>query len=156
MNYALSGDQITAFLLSLLLGAVLCTLYDFIRVLHKLFLKGFAEVFVTDVLFWLFSAIVSFCFLIIFCKGYVRGYIIFGEAVGFCACRLTLSKPVYSVFFKIAYAFSQLITRVSKFISNAFDRFEKIFQKCQKALKKYLKLCLRLLYNCKPKKKKEL
>ena len=54
--------QIVTFLLSLALGAVLCLFYDILRVLHMTSVNGFAEVIVSDLIFWLVAAMATYCF----------------------------------------------------------------------------------------------
>lgn len=154
MNYALSDKQTVSFLLSLLLGAFICIIYDVIRVLHKTVLKGFLEIFVTDILFWLFSAFITFCFLIIYCNGYIRWFVLAGETIGFFVCRITLSRLIFPLFLKIGIIIIAIKSFLSRALSRVFVFIEKNFVKCLKAVKKHLQLMIRLLYNCKPKKRK--
>ena len=52
MGYVDVSHQAVTFLLSVILGSVLCLIYDIFRVIHKLYINGFFEVLVTDLLFF--------------------------------------------------------------------------------------------------------
>ena len=87
-----TSEQVITFVLSIGLGFLFCLLYDILRVFHRLWLKGFFEVLVSDILFWAVLSVVTFCFLIIRCQGSVRAYVMLGQAVGFLVARITISK----------------------------------------------------------------
>lgn len=147
MGYIDVSAEAVTFLLSLALGAVLCVLYDVVRVLHCVSVRGFFEVLVTDILFWIFAAFLTFCFLILRCQGTVRGYVIFGAALGFFIVRITISKyfmigvtAVLRFLRKIYGAFSGMLRRMLAPVS-------KMLKKIQIVLKKVLKDRIKLLYN---------
>ncbi len=147
MGYIDVNFQIVTFLLSISLGVVLCLFYDIVRVMHKLFAKGFFEVFIIDLLFWVLASFLTFCFLIIRCQGTVRGYVLFGALIGFIAVRLTISK-IFLIVFEKFYCFSRkiinLFVLLFKFLVSPLC---KIVKKIQILTKKVLQDKVILLYN---------
>lgn len=75
-------------------GALLGVWYDILKSIRLSFKLPFLAVFALDLLFFIVAAAVTFCLLLVRCRGYVRGFVIFGECVGFAVLRLTLSKPI--------------------------------------------------------------
>lgn len=147
MGYIDVTQQMLTFALSVLLGVVLCFIYDIVRALHRIVLKGFFEVLICDILFWVTSAVLTFCFLIIRCNGMVRGYVLFGEAVGAVITHYTLSRLWLIILLKI---FS-VLAWVKRVLTLVFIKvslpFKKIFKKIIKTLKKVLQHKWGLLYN---------
>lgn len=135
-----TNAQIINFLMSIVLGFVVCLLYDFLRALHKTTLKGFVEVLITDTLFWLFSAFLTFCFLIIRCNGIFRGYVIFGMLLGFIAFRSLISSFVLRFF----VFFIGILLGIFHFISS---KIRYILVSINKYLKKYLFIIKKVLHN---------
>ncbi len=133
-----TNEQVMTFVLSMGLGFLFCLLYDILRVFHRLWLKGFFEVFVSDILFWFVLSVVTFCFLIIRCQGSVRGYVLIGQLLGFSVARITVSR-----------FFVKALTGIFTIISNSFHRFGgvigKNLLKCEKNLKKLLNKAKKLL-----------
>lgn len=141
------GEQVETFVLSFALGAIICFVYDFIRALHKTLLKGFTEVLVTDILFWLSFAILTYLFLIIRCSGIVRGYVLCGLFLGFIALRITVSRYVlkfFSFFLKILVAILHFVSDKLRLILLSFDKYLK---KVVFAVKKVLHNLIKVMYN---------
>ena len=147
MGYIDVSYQAVTFLLSVVLGAVMCLLYDVLRALHKRMLKGFFEVFVSDILFWSIAAVITFCFLVIRCNGYVRGFVIVGQVIGFSAIRLTLSRYFLAGIDWIMSVFSGIFRFVWRFVAKIFRILKNILKKILKYAKKYLQPKCKLLYN---------
>lgn len=141
------SSQIITFLLSVVLGAILCVFYDFFRVLHKISLKGFAEVIVTDLIFWCVAALATYCFLLIRCLGQVRFYVLFGLLLGFIIVRLTFSPLILKFFGLVFKVFGALFSLFSRIIHAVFDPLKKIFKNLLFIVKKFLQDKLCLLYN---------
>lgn len=147
MGYIDVSYQAVTFLLSTVLGAVMCLLYDILRALHKRTLKGFFEVFVSDLLFWSIAAMLTFCFLIIRCNGNVRGFVIVGQAIGFVAVRLTLSRYFLAGINWIMSVFSCIFRWIGRFIAKMFRIPKNILKKILKYAKKLLQHKCKLMYN---------
>lgn len=139
--------QGVTFLLSILLGFLLCFFYDIVRVLHSIFLKGFLEVLVTDLLFWFSAAILTFCFLIIRCGGVVRGFVLFGILIGFILLRITLSKFLIKFITSVFKLIYKIVHFIKAFLRRIFVPVNKYFKKIVTDLKYVLQHRIILLYN---------
>ncbi len=89
--------QIQAFLLSLAIGVVIGVLYDLFRILRLCFTDHKAVVVIQDILFWSVSAVLSFLFVFVVNNGAFRGYLAFGELLGFALYYFTLGALIYRV-----------------------------------------------------------
>ena len=139
--------QAVTFLLSLALGAVLCLFYDILRVLHMTSVNGFAEVIVSDLIFWLVAAMATYCFLLIRCLGQIRLYVLFGILVGFLIVHFTVSSIFMKIMrsvFKALYAVIGFIKKILLFVFSPIMRFLK---KLSFKVKKFLQDKAGLLYN---------
>ena len=125
MWFSLS-DQTVYFLASIALGAVLAAAYDLLRALRMLLRSGRGAVMVMDILFFALCGVITSMFALPFNKGNVRGFIVFGEAGGFLAYRLTLG----SIFGKIHAAVSRLLRQ---FIRKIGEKLKKIYDFLLKA-----------------------
>ncbi|MBQ0110722.1 MAG: spore cortex biosynthesis protein YabQ [Oscillospiraceae bacterium] len=113
--------QPTVFLFSLLLGAALCVCYDIIRLLKRGIKMHTAVVFALDILYALFAAIVTFCFMLVCSGGVIRWFIILGEIIGFVIFRV---------------AFSPLFGFISKYFTFLCNFLKKYLKRCLKSLAK--------------------
>ena len=126
MGISLSA-QTAYFLWSLVLGAALGVLYDVIRAARMVLRAGKIHVLISDVVFFAVCGVITSLFALPFNKGNVRGFILFGEAVGFLAYRLTLGAvmgKVYAFLSRVLLSFVQKIRR----------NLEKIFNYLLKAM----------------------
>lgn len=139
--------QVTTFILSICLGAVICFIYDIFKAMHLTFLKGFLEVLVTDLMFWLISGVLTYLFLIIRCNGIVRAYVLCGIVLGFCSLRLTISKFLV----RFLCVVGNIIMSILHFISNKFKvillSINKYLKKVKNAVKKVLQKSFKVMYN---------
>ncbi len=117
------ADQLTSFLMSVVLGCILCFLYDVLRAARKNGFDSFWAVFLTDVLFWVLSAFITFVFLISRTNGELRGYVFVGELCGFLLCRVTFSR----LFFFLLCLFLKKIVQVKDFFEKYTAAFYRIF-----------------------------
>lgn len=129
MEFSLAS-QTVYFLYSILFGVILSALYDVVRVLR---LSGFTklwQIVLTDIMYFVFCALLTFLFSLPFNKGSVRYFVIFGEAVGFILYRYTLGEVMTSVYrflirlihkifeksLKIVMFFSNKLLKANKFV----------------------------------------
>lgn len=101
-------ELFTAFLYSLITGYILGLIYEPVRFFHLAFSKSACAYFITDTLFMVFCALVTFFFSLSMLEGRVRGFVIIGEIAGFSAYRFSLRyvfdliyKPIIKIFKKI-------------------------------------------------------
>lgn len=112
-------DQTVYFLASIAMGAALAAVYDILRALRMLSRCGRAGLMVTDILFFAFCGVVTSLFALPFNKGSVRAFIVFGEAAGFLAYRLTLG----SIFGKIYAAAARILRHITRKICEILKIF---------------------------------
>ena len=120
MGISLSA-QTAYFLWSLVLGAALGVLYDVIRAARMVLRAGKIHVLISDVVFFAVCGVITSLFSLPFNKGDVRAFILFGEAVGFSAYRLTLGSvmgKVYAFFAKKIRSFVQKIRKILQIFFN--------------------------------------
>lgn len=150
------GQAIT-FALSLALGGVLCTFYDVLRAIRKAGINSFWSVFLTDIIFWVVSAFVTFIFLISRTNGEIRGYVLIGEIFGFVIFRISISKILFSVFLFLLVNVKKIYMLMAKNFYCLYYKSETIFikiwlimvkktKRVGKTIKKLLKNRGKLLY----------
>lgn len=147
MGYIDVSQEVATFFLSLLLGAFICFLYDLVRALHKLFLKGFLEVLVTDILFWAVASVLTFSFMILRCMGNIRGFVLFGILLGFLAVRFTASRYIYSIYLFVFLKFNHFYIFFSRKIHFVLGKIIYFMKKYIIVIKKLLQDNILLLYN---------
>lgn len=134
-----AAGQGISFLLAFLTGAALCLYYCFFKALRQV--HGFSKtaVFFQDIFFWLTCAVVSYCFFILRSAGQIRGFGYLGQALGFIAFRLLLSK--YAV--KLLAFPLRLGCRIISVLGVGARRFRDCFTGiCEKAAH-FAKKCLK-------------
>ncbi len=146
-------DQLQTFGLSLILGLLLCMLYDIIRAYRAVGKPTVFAVFVEDIAFWIVCAFITFMFFLARTRGEIRGYVLVAELIGFIICRLTVSRllhiPMVFVFRMLAHIkrFSERIfTLCADFVNTLCEKSLKIIKYGAKRLKKLLKSIGGLLY----------
>lgn len=87
-----SIDQGNAFINALLLGGLLCFIYDIFRLDRIVFNRSIFTVFIEDVVFWVISAFLTFCMLLITTNGQIRFFAFLAMTLGFIIYRCTISK----------------------------------------------------------------
>lgn len=113
------SNQVFTFLLSILLGFVFCILYDFLRSIRKAGFNSYIATLITDIIYWVIIAFVTFLFLLARTNGEIRGYVLISALLGFIAFRLTLSKLLFGTLCFVM----RFTVKVVRFIHNAFYRF---------------------------------
>lgn len=142
--------QILSFSRSLVLGILLCVLYDFIKSLRLTVNFSAIAIFLQDIAYSCIAAFVTFLFLLSVTNGEMRGYVIVGIVSGFVLSRFTLSRLI-GKFLKIIFGgIKMLFGGFLRWFYLKFDRLcEKIIKICKKTLKsvkKLLKNLMNLLY----------
>lgn len=103
-------NQVTVFLWTIMIGAILGFVFDFFRILRR---KGNTKdimVYLQDVVFWLIVTIVIIVSTFLINDGELRGYMLFGYILG-------------AVFYILL--FSNFIRKTFSFL---FDSIEKVFK----------------------------
>lgn len=152
-----SLKQLENFGFSVLLGALLCFLYDIIFSVRHVNRFSWLKTFVCDILFWIISALLVYCFLLATVNGEVRWYLLFGAGVGFLIIRVSFTKIIRRVlcglltilrrlYTRINSLTKNIITKVNVILHNIFNKIASFFKKCLKLGKKLLKKGIHMLY----------
>ena len=131
--------QLTTFVLALLFGIAYSLLYDIFKTFHLKFLSGFWSVFISDIIYWFILLVATYSFLLIFCNGSVRAYVLFAHALGFILCRLTLSKPFLKICLFAVFLVEKIITYVSIPFAILCRLMSKLYEKLIDFSKKIVK-----------------
>lgn len=146
--------QTAVFFHSLLLGAALGCFYDLFRITRIAFLIPAPLVLVEDLLFFLFSSIVLFGFMLENSFGQIRYFILLGVALGWIVYYNTVGSVVIKCSARIiravraALAFlGRPLVRMGRKAGRAKRKFEKSAQNTWLRVKIGLKSRWSLLYN---------
>ena len=83
-------------------------------------------------------SLITFSFLVLRCKGEVRAYVLFGQAVGFIITRISISKLFYHIFTLILKVFRRIFEFFGSNVRKAIKCLEKNIKKSLKYIKKVL------------------
>lgn len=142
MTYLVSlPEQLGTFAYALGFGFFLGIFYDLFRAVRMLFSNGKKAFFAADVLFALFAAFLTFLFTLTVTSGSIRGYVLFGEVLGFFVYYFSLGVLFSRFFDKLVAFFRGFSLRVYRVVRLPFLRFGKWFadffkKNVQKAQKK--------------------
>ena len=125
MGISLSA-QTAYFLWSLVLGVALGMLYDVIRAMRMVLRAGKIHVLISDIVFFTACGVITSLFSLPFNKGDVRVFILFGEAVGFLAYRITLGSVMGKVYAFFAKKIRSFVQKIRKFLQIFFDYLLKL------------------------------
>ena len=141
--------QAVCFLRAIILGLILSLFYDIFSSLRKLGLNSFFAVLIEDIIFFAVATPVVFLFLMATTNGEVRLYIIIGIIIGFLILKLTLSKLIVFVLYKLLFVIKKMFLSLFKIYNLCFTFIESTFslflKKSGKLLKKALNSLKKLL-----------
>lgn len=120
------SEQTAYFLWSLVLGLALGLLYDLVRAVRMLLRARGLHIVVSDVVFFTLCGVLTALFALPFNKGDVRGFIIFGEAVGFLTYRLTLGSIMGKIYAHLATLLRKVAQKILGLIEKIFTFLLKI------------------------------
>ncbi|MCI8652336.1 MAG: hypothetical protein HFF11_01395 [Angelakisella sp.] len=147
-------EQTSVFLYSLFLGVVLGVFYDVFRITRIAFLVPALLVLLEDLLFFLFSSIVLFGFMLERSYGQIRWFILLGVVLGWVLYYFTLGSLVMKGSARIIAVVGRLLAflwRPFAFLGRKLGETGKIVEKSsQKALQRAkisLKSRAAMLYN---------
>jgi len=155
-------QQVSVFLLSLLVGAALGALYDVFRISRVAFYTSPEVVFLEDVLFFVICALTTFFFGLTVIEGMLRAFLLIGELLGAIFYHLTLGKLVMRVSIKIITIIKAIIRFLFEYLLRPAWRIlcyiivffvkpiiflTKIFKKILQNIKFRLKIRRKMLYN---------
>lgn len=143
--------DVLTFFFCVLAGVALSVFADVLRALRKYGKLGDVAVFLTDMLFCIITAVITFLMQFIYSNGSIRFYILFGELCGFVAARIAVSplnNKLFGWIYHIIYAIIRPIKTVLSSIFRFFNEFcKKICKKFSFFTKNILKSIGCLVYN---------
>ncbi|MBQ8550195.1 MAG: spore cortex biosynthesis protein YabQ [Clostridia bacterium] len=146
-----SGVQAVTFFAAFLLGALLSFIYDIIKSVRIYYKHGALAVFAEDFLFFVLSALLSFCLYIFTTEGQPRLYAYFAMALGFAVWRMTLSNFALILFRRIIRLLDTVFSKLKGGFYRLFDKIcaktQNFFKKLWLWAKKGLKEVKRIVYN---------
>ena len=152
--------QLLSFLRAVVLGVLLCVLYDFIKSARLTVNFSDIAIFLQDIIYSLVASFITFIFLLSVTNGEMRGYVILGILVGFILSRITLSRLLCKFIKLIFGGVKRIFGAVSKGFYTKFDlltgKMNKICKKTLKTVKKLMKNLVCLLYTKTTKEDQEL
>ncbi len=143
------SNQLFTFLLSVVLGFIFCIIYDLLRAVRKVGFNSATATFITDILYWIVIAFLTFIFLLARTNGEIRGYVLFCALGGFVIFRFTVSKLLFKLFVLIVCGMVKAVRLIHSVFYSIYDRFSnqinKVFTKFAKTCKRGLKKLKKLL-----------
>lgn len=125
-------NQWSTFVYSLVLGCLLCFVYDLFKIDRLIFKRSIVFIFFEDILFWIISGFLVFSFLIIYTNGQVRVFVLVGALLGFFVYKITVSKfimyvitPIKKLIKFISCNYNRAISKLSTHIDNIFKKLKK-------------------------------
>lgn len=120
MGLSLS-EQTAYFLWSPVLGLALGALYDIVRALRSLIGARRVHVMISDIIFFALCGVITSLFALPFNKGNVRGFILFGEAVGFLCYRLSVGSILSKFYRFISVILRSIVQKIKKYLEKIFN-----------------------------------
>lgn len=121
-------EQLEALLLSVLIGALFALLYDSFRIIRYGTKSKSAGVLVEDVAYWVICAFAGFAFLLKVNNGVIRFYLLAGMLAGAVLYRLTLSRVVTALFFRMADSIRAAADRLRRTAYRPIDKVQRAAQ----------------------------
>lgn len=154
---SIEGQTLT-FLLSMVMGMVLCVIFDVFRIIRIMIKPTVLSALWQDVLFWLIAAVLTYCLLLVQCSGEIRGFVLFGELIGFVLCRMTVSALLIRVASAVIKAIKICLSAIRraivipiiekvKLFGQQLLKILKFFKKVSQNLKNHLNFKRKVKYN---------
>lgn len=134
-------NQAYLFLVFSLTGIFIGCLFDFFRILRKLFKTSNLITYIEDILFWILTGIIVLYVIWYFNDGEIRLYLLLGLIMGIIIYILTISNIFFKVVFNILYKTKKILTSI---LSPLFLFLTKIFQNILKLLTNFYKKIINL------------
>ncbi len=107
------ANQISHFLDSVGMGFFLCTLYIAVKVIFRVFGKGKISVMLSDGIFCIFTAFISFFYMVMENNGTVRLNLALGQLLGGVLLYFSLGRLIMKILYLIADAINGVLRSVT-------------------------------------------
>ena len=115
-------QELTFFTHSVLMGLVITFVYDWIRVLRRLFRHGTVLMSVEDLLFWLICGIGVFYMLYRENNGTLRWFAVLGAAIGMFLYKMIVRDTLVNVMSTCLHKMMWFVFRVLQILLKPVDR----------------------------------
>ncbi len=121
--------QAYLFLIFTLVGILIGLLFDFFRILRKIFKTNNIITYIEDIIFWILTGILILYSIYYFNNGEIRLYMFLGIILGFLSYIFTISKYIISFFVYISKFIKKIINFIFSLIFIPFKFINKIIKK---------------------------
>lgn len=108
------NSEISIFIVTIINGIIIGILFDFFRVLRRVFKTGIIITSIEDILFWILTGATILYTIFKFNNGIIRGYIFMGIFIGIMFYILTLSRFFIKVNVTILKFIDKIIIEIIK------------------------------------------
>ena len=122
-------NQAYLFLIFILNGILIGTVFDVFRILRKSFNTPNFVTYIEDILFWIIAALIIMYSLFVFNNGKFRAYIFIGIFLGIAIYMLFFSKFIVNISVKIISFVKKIISVIYKIVSYPISILYKIIIK---------------------------
>ena len=133
-------QQTLIFLRSFVLGALLFAVFMIMEIVNIAAPPGKIRLFVSDMIFMLFAAVMNFLFALSQTKGNIRGYSVFAQVLIFCLLYFTLGRLIKRFAVLALGSITRCVNKVyfpaASFFSSCIEFFGRNVRKILKKIKK--------------------
>ena len=111
------NNEFSVFLAFILIGIIISFLFDFFRILRRVYQTPDFLTIIEDIAFWIISGIILLSGIFILNEGNIRAYLFIGLFTGILFYIITLSKTITKIGSKILQTLNKIIfAPISKFL----------------------------------------
>lgn len=122
-----SNFQVMSFIGSIILGGIFSLLFDVFKAFRISFKMSGVAVFITDIIYFLSIALLSFCYFLATTDGEIRLFIIFGCFLGFIIFRFLISRYLTATLSYIIKKIIKIFSLLNTYINILFDKISQFF-----------------------------
>lgn len=111
-----------SFGISILIGLAISMFYDFYRIFRRISKPSKVMSYIEDFLFWMIICFTFFILLVKLTGGVLRGFVFIGAFVGGLFYMFFLSKPIYSLFYRIFKLILDVFSEIINVISSPLKK----------------------------------
>lgn len=133
-------SPIYMFLLSILLGLILSIIFDFFKIINFTFEFNNILIFIQDILYFGFSGVITFIFLLAFNNGKINFFIILGQIIGWTIWHLSLGNKITYFLSKKIYLLKRVFSLFKIKILNLKVKSKKVLFKTKSLIFKKIRI----------------
>lgn len=130
------NNEFSVFLAFILIGIIISFLFDFFRILRRVYQTPDFITIIQDIAFWIISGIILLSGIFILNEGKIRAYLFIGILVGILFYIITLSKIITNTGTHILIILNKTIIKP---IFNILNIIINLITKTVHSIKKYIK-----------------